>query len=75
MSTFKRWSYQQVTTSAEARIRELRHGSAGVGELACRQWAYGVYLGWYELTVGWQKHGDAARLLALVEGDQSSPSE
>lgn len=72
MATNKRWSYRQVTEKAEARIRELSTSDIEDVYGVRRQWAHGVYLGWYELTVGWQEDGDADRLKALAEGNDHS---
>jgi hypothetical protein len=69
MATDKRWSYRQVTEKAEARIRELLTFDDDDSRRLRQQWAYGVYLGWYNLTVGWQEDGDSDRLKAIAEGN------
>ena len=68
----KNWSYKQVTEAAERQIKNLAE-SAGkrldqpIGLKLYQDWAYGVYLGWEELTAGWQKDGDNARVKAAAE--------
>lgn len=69
----KRWSYTAITTAAEARIislmtTDMEEGSAHADHR--RQWAYGVFLGWNSLTLGWQNDGDSARLESLATGRQ-----
>lgn len=61
----QQWSYSEVTESAERRIRSLVASEDGTDVRL--KWAYGVYLGWDMLTSGYQKDGDADRLLALAD--------
>jgi hypothetical protein len=66
----KTWSYAAITAAAEARIRSLTDNSQASDPHAMRlrrEWAYGVYLGWNELTLGWQNDGDDERLRTLTE--------
>ncbi len=65
----KRWSYRQVTEATEAQIRSLVEQARSKPEEArlFRQWAYGVYLGWESLTVGWRIDGDGERMKLLAE--------
>lgn len=66
--TDKNWNYAQITKAAEDRIRSLMVPTdIGPDHADIRQqWAYGVYLGWYHLTTGWQQDGDSERLEALT---------
>lgn len=65
------WSYKQVTESTEKQIASLAESAKKRPDdesvRLYRAWAYGVYLGWNHLTMGWQKDGDDARLNALAE--------
>jgi hypothetical protein len=70
----KRWSYKQITAQAEAAI--LR-SIALAEEASCSQEqnehlcvAYGIFVGWNNLTIEWQELEDSERLekLALAEG-------
>ena len=65
------WSYKQVTESTEKQIVFLADSARKRPDAESirlyRAWAYGVYLGWDRLTMGWQKDGDSARLNALAE--------
>lgn len=69
----KTWVYQQVTEKAERKINALiseatlRQAMQPFEAEIHRQWAYGVYLGWLDLTNGWQNKEDNDRLLALTE--------
>lgn len=68
----KGWSYSQVTESAERQIASLaktaaEHHDEARGIWCYQDWAYGVYIGWSNLTMGWQRDGDDERLKGLVE--------
>ena len=58
----KSWTYAEITASAEAQIRRLM----AKGDPYWRQWAYGTYISWYALTVGWQDEGDNERLKSMT---------
>lgn len=68
----KNWSYKQVTESTEQQIASLAKSAAadGRGDAFSQQlykgWAYGVYMGWNALTMGWQSPGDGERLEAMA---------
>jgi hypothetical protein len=65
------WSYKQATESAEKQISDLAESAKKRPDdesvRLYRAWAFGVYLGWEHLTVGWQKDGDNARLQAMAD--------
>ena len=67
------WSYKQVTEAAEREIARLAEsakkyrGPNNEADRTYAHWAYGVYLGWSNLTMGWQKDGDDARMQAMAE--------
>ncbi len=69
MTTFTpTWSYAEVTAAAEKEIRWLM-GQQTADDREAQQyqaWAYGVYCGWSQLTIGWWENGDNARLRALT---------
>ena len=65
----KSWNYTQITEEAERKIISLMADAdkadsdlAGVK----RQWAYGVYLGWCNLCMGWMEADDNERLEVLT---------
>ncbi len=60
----KTWSYKTITEKAEKEIRRLMSYDhpLSVG-------AYGVFILWNDLTMGWQKEGDSDRLEALTKRD------
>jgi hypothetical protein len=62
------WSYAEITREAEAKITSLLKETKYVPERkhVAHIWAYGIYLGWYSLTMGYQDAKDAARLEALA---------
>lgn len=64
----KIWSYQEITREAEAKITSLLKEAKHVPEKkhVAYIWAYGIYLGWDNLTMGYQDASDAARLEALA---------
>jgi hypothetical protein len=64
----KMWSYKEITQVAEARITALLKEAKQVPEKkhVAHIWAYGIYLGWDNLTMGYQEASDAARLEALA---------
>jgi hypothetical protein len=73
MNTSKRWTYKQVTQSAEGELRRLAalarresHDRAMVHVYSTM--ANGVVALWRGLTMGWQTSEDAARLDALALG-------
>lgn len=65
----KTWSYKTVTERAEKEIKSLmeqyRKDSDEFAKRLHHDWAYGVFLGWKELTMGWQNDGDCERLESL----------
>jgi hypothetical protein len=77
----KTWSYKEVTEEAEQRIvsllKEVRHIATQDQKLGqdyiahAHAWAYGVFLGWNHLTLGYQDPSDVVRLEALAMGSAS----
>lgn len=61
----KKWSYTEITKSAENEIRKTM-AIERVDLETRKKWAYGTYLAWYGLTFGWQEDGDSNRLEALT---------
>ena len=64
-------SYKQITQVAERRIKIFMRTAQGLPDGSreqqlYRDWAYGVYILWADLTQGWQKDGDDERLEALT---------
>jgi hypothetical protein len=68
--TLKSWTYKQITEEAERQITALMEDASRKpkkeDQALLRQWAYGVYLGWNRLTMGWMEDGDDERLKALT---------
>lgn len=64
----KKWSYQELTSETEQLIISLMETPdlASGHKVIKEQWAYGVYLGWYHTTMGWQQDSDAERMEALT---------
>ena len=62
----KTWSYRELTDQAEARIRSLMDPARETPLQLRREWAYGVFLGWQVMTMGYIDAGDISRLEALV---------
>ncbi|MEP6606345.1 MAG: hypothetical protein ABJA60_09555 [Nitrosospira sp.] len=66
----KTWNYTAVTKEAERRITDLMTQSRQQSEpkeaALLRHWAYGVYLLWDDLTLGWRNEGDGERMEALT---------
>jgi len=68
----RQWTYDEITQACEReidsilRLAERQQGSDETRN--CRSWAYGAYLCWNSLTMGWQKEGDAVRIKLLAEG-------
>jgi len=72
MQSTKPWSYREATDAPERRIKQLMNPARPQepdDARIYRQWAYGVFLGWQELTMGWQDDGDSERLEALTRAD------
>lgn len=65
------WSYASITQAAEKEIASLAASASSLSDPSesrpYRDWAYGVYLGWCHLTLGWMADGDNDRLRALAE--------
>ena len=66
----KTWSYKSITQKTEKEIRRLMESSRNaeterLREL-CEDWAYGVFLGWRSLVLGWMNDGDEERLESLA---------
>jgi hypothetical protein len=64
-SEAKKWSYADVTACAEREIERLMSAARVLPAdeaRTYRQWAYGVYVGWRQLTGGDQDEHDASRL-------------
>ncbi len=66
----KMWSYKSITEKAESEITRLMKLSdktkVDYNKKVYLDWAYGVFLGWNNLTSGWQKPEDRERLEALI---------
>lgn len=59
----KSWTYRRITEASEEEIhRILKYGE---GDLMAMQRAYGVYMGWCSITMGWQDASDNERLKSL----------
>ncbi|WP_041494480.1 hypothetical protein [Burkholderia sp. KJ006] len=71
MAIQKRWSYSQITKTAEEEILRCMDLAGGADTAVARMLyqarAEGVYNMWYELTCGWQNDGDSRRMRALTE--------
>ena len=67
----KTWSYKAITEKVEHEINSLmKQRSTSESDFERRMfqgWAYGVFLGWKNLTIGWMKDGDVERLESLTE--------
>ncbi len=61
----KSWTYEQITKKAEKEIKHLMAGKHPWDQ----DWAYGVFLLWKSITMGWQQSGDSERLEALVKNE------
>jgi len=69
MRVTKTWSYYDVTKAASVQIAKLMLDSRDMEpERAAlyQQWAYGVYLLWNDLTMGWQIPGAREQMEALT---------
>ena len=66
----KMWSYKEITQGAEDRMNSLLNEARHAPERkhVAQIWAYGIYLGWNSLTMGYQDPKDATRLEALALG-------
>jgi len=75
----KTWSYKSITTKAEADIKTMMAKGAYAADdfhrRMYRDWAYGVFLGWKNLTMGWMTDGDCERLEDLTVGGEGGPDE
>ena len=69
----KSWNYEEITQEAERRIVTLieNRDSQDRDMEIRKQWAYGVYLGWNSLCMGWMKPSDDERLKSLVNNTES----
>ena len=61
------WTYEEITKKAEERIEGLMVKARDINNdierrLLYTTWAYGVFLGWKDLTMGWMDDGDCERL-------------
>ena len=66
----KTWSYKQITEEAEREIAAIME-AASKEEIRARadvmeDWAYGVFLGWNSLTLGWREEGERDRMESLT---------
>lgn len=71
--TERTWSYREITQQTEASITSLLKEAKQEPEKKhiSHIWAYGIYLGWSHLTLGYQDASDAARLEKLALGSFS----
>jgi len=60
----KTWNYKEITKKAEDEITSLMKGNY-------RDWAYGVFIGWKYLTMGWMNDGDVERLEELTKREST----
>lgn len=71
----KTWSYKTITENAEKEIRALmiksKTADSEFEQRLRNDWAYGVFLGWKKLTMGWMKDGDIERLKSLCDYENS----
>ncbi len=67
----KTWSYKTITENAEKEIRTLMEtckvADSEFEKRLRHDWAYGVFLGWKTLTMGWMNDGDCERLESLCD--------
>jgi hypothetical protein len=66
------WTYEQLTQMTRWRIQTLlerRPFATDESIRVRRQWAYGVFLAWHSITIGWQRPVDVEAMEALVNGD------
>ena len=65
------WSYKQVSESTANTIVSLLNQAKSDTDTHSRnlyrQWAYGAYLAWEHLTLGWRENGDAEKMKALLD--------
>lgn len=71
MKNTKTWSYAAVTKKAEEKIVSLMSQSRVMAKhpdeaRVFRYFAYGVFLAWNDLTMGWQDAGDSEKMEALT---------
>jgi len=76
MSTHtKRWSYREITDSAEQTIRRQIALAAKQEDHFLRTFhistAFGTFAAWSDLTMGWMRDGDYERLDQLVHSSLS----
>jgi hypothetical protein len=71
MTLHKRWTYRQITDTAENRIRRLMVEAAEAPHLAhyYHEQARGALDMWVALTSGWIADGDIERLHNLLKTD------
>lgn len=69
----KTWGYQAITEKAEKQIQFFmgmsRASQDEHGKRLYAGWAYGVFLGWKDLTTGWMEDGDLERLEQLTKNE------
>ena len=65
------WSYKQVSESTANTITSLMSQAKADTDTHSknlyRHWAYGAYLTWEHLTLGWRENGDAEEMKALLD--------
>lgn len=70
MGSAKNWNYEQITDAARKRIgmfmAKAAEQTTEENAKIFKQWAYGAYLMWLHLTVGFQEREDDERLQALI---------
>lgn len=65
-------SYKQITEATETRIKKFmgtarKHLKGSDEQQLYLHWAYGAYILWSDLTLGWQKDGDDEKMEALTK--------
>lgn len=67
--TVQTWNYESLTQKTEATIKRLMSSDKEL----LRDWAYGVFIAWRDITSGWQADGDIERLESLcITPDRTS---
>ena len=67
----KKWTYAEITAHTEKSIKGFMETSLRKDDdferRQYRNWAWGAYFSWYQLTSGWQNIGDKERLEDLTK--------
>ena len=67
----KSWSYKAIAKEAEHEINRLiklsDEADTDFDKTMFKYWAYGVFIGWQNLTRGWMNDGDCERMESLTK--------